>query len=211
MADGKPGNRPACPWRSDLDSTFLFPHQNAWIEWLAANHATSAGVWLRLAKKGSPIQSVSYAEALEAALCYGWIDAQKKPESEHAWLQRFTPRRPKSIWSKVNRDKATALIEAGRMQPAGLQQVERARQDGRWDAAYDSPGSAEVPDDLQAALDRNAQAKAFFRTLDRANRYAILWRVQTAKKAETRTRRIRQFVEMLERHEKIHPAESPHQ
>jgi uncharacterized protein YdeI (YjbR/CyaY-like superfamily) len=186
-------------------SIFLFPHQNAWIAWLAANHATSAGVWLRLAKKGSPIQSLSYAEALEAALCYGWIDAQKKGESEHAWLQRFTPRRRKSIWSKVNREKSTALIEAGRMQSAGLQQVERAKQDGRWDAAYDSPGNAEVPDDLQAALDRNARANAFFRTLDRANRYAILWRIQTAKKAETRARRVRQFVEMLDRHEKIHP------
>jgi uncharacterized protein YdeI (YjbR/CyaY-like superfamily) len=205
MADGKPGNRPACLWRSDLDAILLFPHQNAWIAWLAANHATSAGVWLRLAKKGSPIQSLSYAEALEAALCYGWIDAQKKGESEHAWLQRFTPRRPKSIWSKVNREKSTALIEAGRMQSAGLQQVERAKQDGRWDAAYDSPGNAEVPDDLQAALDRNARANAFFRTLDRANRYAILWRIQTAKKAETRARRVRQFVEMLDRHEKIHP------
>jgi uncharacterized protein YdeI (YjbR/CyaY-like superfamily) len=175
------------------------------MAWLAANHATSDGVWLRLAKKGSPIHSVSHAEALEAALCYGWIDAQKKPESDHAWLQRFTPRRPKSIWSKVNREKAVALIEAGRMQPAGLQQVERARQDGRWDAAYDSPSSAGVPEDLQAALDRNARAKAFFGTLDRANRYAILWRIQTAKKAETRARRIGQFIEMLEKHEKLHP------
>jgi uncharacterized protein YdeI (YjbR/CyaY-like superfamily) len=205
MADGKPGNRPACSWRNDLDAILLFPHQNDWTDWLADNHATSPGVWLRLAKKGSPLQSLSYAEALEAALCYGWIDAQKKPESEHAWLQRFTPRRPKSIWSKVNREKSIALIEAGRMQPAGLQQVERAKQDGRWDAAYDSPGNAEVPDDLQAALDRNARAHAFFRTLDRANRYAVLWRIQTAKKADTRARRIRQFVEMLERHEKIHP------
>jgi uncharacterized protein YdeI (YjbR/CyaY-like superfamily) len=205
MADGKPGNRPACPWRNDLDAILLFPHPNDWAAWLAANHATSAGVWLRLAKKGSPIQSLSYAEALEGALCYGWIDAQKKPESEHAWLQRFTPRRPKSIWSKVNREKAVALIKADRMEPAGLQQVERAKQDGRWDAAYDSPGSAEVPDDLQAALDRNARANAFFRTLDRANRYAVLWRIQTAKKPETRARRIRQFVEMLDRHEKVHP------
>ncbi|HUE22974.1 MAG TPA: YdeI/OmpD-associated family protein [Bryobacteraceae bacterium] len=160
---------------------------------------------MRLAKKGSAIQSVSYGEALEAALCYGWIDAQKKGESEHAWLQRFTPRRAKSIWSKVNREKAAALIKAGRMQPAGLHQVALARQDGRWDAAYDSPANAEVPDDLAAALARSAPAKEFFRTLDRANRYAILWRIQTAKKADTRARRIRQFVEMLERHEKVHP------
>ena len=186
-------------------SIVLFPHQKAWLAWLAANHAKSDGLWLRLAKKGAAIQSVSYADALEAALCYGWIDAQKKGESEQAWLQRFTPRRPKSIWSKVNREKAAALIEAGRMHSAGLAQVERAKQDGRWDAAYDSPGNAEVPEDFQAALDRNARAKAFFGGIDRANRYAILWRIQTAKKAETRARRILQFVEMLERHEKIHP------
>ena len=205
MADGRRGSKPACPWRNELDATLLFQHQDDWIAWLNANHATSTGVWLRLAKKGSPIQSVSYGEALEAALCYGWIDAQKRGESGHAWLQRFTPRRNKSIWSKVNREKAVALIQAGRMQPAGLQQVERARQDGWWDAAYDSPGNAEVPDDLRAALDRNARARAFFRTLDRANRYAVLWRIQTVKKAETRARRIRQFVEMLERREKIHP------
>lgn len=184
---------------------FLFPHQKAWEAWLRANHAVSAGLWLRLAKKGSSIRSVSYAEALEAALCYGWIDAQKKGESENAWLQRFTPRRDRSIWSKVNRQKAVALIEASRMQPAGLEQVARAQKDGRWDAAYDSPGAAAVPEDLQAALDRSARAEAFFRTLDRANRYAILWRIQTARKAETRARRIRLFVEMLERHEKIHP------
>lgn len=185
-------------------SIILFRRQQDWQNWLEANHAASSGVWLRLAKKGSATQSVSYGEALEAALCYGWIDAQKKPESEHAWLQRFTPRRPKSIWSKVNREKAEALIKAGRMQPAGLEQVARAKQDGRWNAAYDSPAGAEVPDDFAAALNSNARAKAFFGTLDRANRYAILWRIQTAKKAETRARRILQFIEMLERHEKVH-------
>lgn len=186
-------------------SILLFRRQKDWQDWLGANHATSSGAWLRLAKKRSAIQSVSYREALEAALCFGWIDAQKKGESEQAWLQRFTPRRDKSIWSKVNRGKAAALIKAGRMQPAGLEQVERAKKDGRWDAAYDSPGSAEVPDDLQAALDRNPRAKAFFGALDRANRYAILWRIQTVKKAETRARRIRQFIEMLKRHDKVHP------
>ena len=186
-------------------SILLFRRQKDWQDWLGANHATSSGAWLRLAKKRSAIQSVSYREALEAALCFGWIDAQKKGESEQAWLQRFTPRRDKSIWSKVNRGKAAALIKACRMQPAGLEQVERAKKDGRWGAAYDSPGSAEVPDDLQAALDRNPRAKAFFGALDRANRYAILWRIQTVKKAETRARRIRQFIEMLKRHEKVHP------
>jgi uncharacterized protein YdeI (YjbR/CyaY-like superfamily) len=183
----------------------LFPQQKDWESWLAANHATATGIWLRLAKKGSAERSVSYAEALEAALCYGWIDAQKKGESEQFWLQRFTPRRSKSIWSKVNREKAVALTKAGRMQPAGLEQVERAKADGRWDAAYDSPGKAEAPDDFAAALARSARARAFYGTLDRANVYAILWRIQTAKKAETRARRIRQFVEMLEKHEKLHP------
>jgi uncharacterized protein YdeI (YjbR/CyaY-like superfamily) len=185
-------------------STILFGRQQDWQDWLDANHAASSGVWLRLAKKGSAIQSLTYAEALETALCYGWIDAQKQAESEQAWLQRFTPRRAKSIWSKVNREKAAALISAGRMQPTGLEQVVRAKQDGRWDAAYDSPASAEVPDDFAIALAGNARAEAFFGTLDRANRYAILWRIQTAKKAETRARRIRQFIEMLERHEKVH-------
>jgi uncharacterized protein YdeI (YjbR/CyaY-like superfamily) len=187
------------------DSILLFSGPKGWLTWLDAHHGASSGVWLRIAKKGSALRSVSYAEALEAALCYGWIDGQKKPESEQAWLQRFVPRRPKSIWSKVNRAKAMALIEAGRMQAAGLEQVARAKQDGRWEAAYDSPASAEVPADLQAALDGNARAAEFFQTLDRANRYAVLWRVQTAKKAETRARRIAQFVEMLERHEKLHP------
>jgi uncharacterized protein YdeI (YjbR/CyaY-like superfamily) len=183
----------------------LFQTQTDWEAWLAENHAEAADAWLRLAKKGSDIRSVSYAEALEIGLCYGWIDAQKKPESEQAWLQRFTPRRAKSIWSKINREKAAALIKAGRMKPAGLEQVELAKNDGRWDAAYDSPRGAEVPKDLQAALNKNARARAFFATLDRANRYAVLFRIQTAKKAETRERRIRQFVEMLARHEKLHP------
>jgi uncharacterized protein YdeI (YjbR/CyaY-like superfamily) len=205
MADGRRGSRRGCPWRSKLDPIILFHDQKAWLAWLESNHKISTGLWLRLAKKGATVQSVTYAEALEGALCYGWIDAQKKGESEHAWLQRFTSRRTKSIWSKVNREKATALIQARRMQPAGLEQVARAKKDGRWDAAYDSPGNAEVPDDLQAALDGNARAQAFFGTLDRANRYAILWRIQTVKKAETRARRIREFVEMLERGEKVHP------
>jgi uncharacterized protein YdeI (YjbR/CyaY-like superfamily) len=183
----------------------LFRTQKDWETWLADNHAKAGEAWLRLAKKGSDIRSVSYAEALEVALCYGWIDAQKKPESEKAWLQRFTPRRAKSIWSKINREKAAALIKASRMKPAGLEQIEMAKEDGRWDAAYDSPRGAEVPKDLQAALNRNARARAFFTTLDRANRYAVLFRIQTAKKAETRARRIREYVEMLARHEKLHP------
>ena len=190
---------------SPSEAILLFSDAREWRRWLARNHTASPGIWVRLSKKGAETRSVSYAQALEEAICYGWIDAQKRPESQNFWLQRFTPRGPKSIWSKRNREKAADLIEAGRMRPAGLAQVERARQDGRWESAYDSPRTAEVPDDLAAALARNAKAGAFFETLDRANRYAVLWRVQTAKKPETRARRIAQFVEMLARHEKLHP------
>jgi uncharacterized protein YdeI (YjbR/CyaY-like superfamily) len=183
----------------------LFEDQQAWAVWLDKNHDSSSGVWLRLAKKASDRPSVSYAEALEVALCYGWIDGQKKSYDESSWLQKFTPRGAKSIWSKVNREKAQTLIESGQMKPAGLKAIERARQDGRWDAAYDSPSAASVPSDFQAELDRNPTAKAFFATLNSRNRYAILFRVQTAKKTETRTKRIEEFVRMLERHETLYP------
>lgn len=183
----------------------LFEEQKAWAEWLDQHHAEAAGIWLRLAKKGSGITSVSYDEAVEAALCYGWIDGQKKSYDETSWLQKFTPRGAKSVWSKINRDKVQRLIASGQMKPAGLKAVEAAQQDGRWEAAYDSPAQAEVPADFQAELDRNVEAKAFFATLNKTNRYAILWRIQTAKKAETRARRIQQFIEMLARQEKLYP------
>jgi len=182
----------------------LFRSKRAWAAWLDKNHRKSAGVWLRLAKKDSPLRSVSYKKALDAALCYGWIDGQKRPESEEAWLQRFVSRSPRSIWSKINREKALALIANGEMKAAGLEAIENARKNGRWDAAYDSPNAAAVPGDFQAALDANPRAAAFFNTLDRANRYAVLWRIQTVKKAETRARKIGLFVEMLEREEKLH-------
>jgi uncharacterized protein YdeI (YjbR/CyaY-like superfamily) len=182
-----------------------FKRQKDWAGWLDKHHATSPGVWLRLAMKASKIQSISYAEALEVALCYGWIDGQRKSGDESSFLQKFTPRGAKSIWSKINREKAEALIRSGDMKPAGLQAVERAKQDGRWDAAYDSPSVASVPSDLQAELDKNAKAQAFFAALNSRNRYAILFRIQTAKKAETRARRIQQFVQMLERNEKVYP------
>jgi uncharacterized protein YdeI (YjbR/CyaY-like superfamily) len=182
-----------------------FAQQKGWAAWLDKNHGKSPGVWLRLAKKDSGIASVNYAEALEVALCYGWIDGQKKSDSQTAWLQKFTPRSKKSIWSKINREKALALIKSGQMKPAGLAEVERAKEDGRWEQAYDSPRSATVPPDFQAALDANARAKAFFATLNGTNRYAVLFRIQTAKKAETRAKRIQQFVQMLEKHEKLHP------
>ncbi len=182
-----------------------FERQKDWTVWLDKNHAKSSGVWLKLAKKASGITSVTYDEALEVALCYGWIDGQKRSYDGTSWLQKFTPRGPKSIWSKINTEKAQRLIESGRMKAAGLKAVESARNDGRWDAAYSSQSKAAVPDDLQAELDRSAKAKAFFATLDSRNRYAILHRIHTAKKAETRTKRIEQFVRMLEKKEKIYP------
>ena len=183
----------------------LFAGPNDWEAWLKANHAESRGLWLRLAKKNSDIQSITYAEALEVALCYGWIDGQKKSDDQASWLQKFTPRQRKSLWSKINREKAEALIESTRMTPAGLKAIESAKQDGRWDAAYDSQSKAAVPDDFQAALDQNAKAKTFFATLKGANRYAILFRIHTAKKVDTRTKRIEQFIAMLARGETIHP------
>lgn len=185
--------------------THHFEQQQDWSAWLGENHSTSLGVWLKLAKKGADAQSVSYDEAVEIALCFGWIDGQKQAHSEQFWLQKFTRRSDKSIWSRINKEKALALIEAGTMQAAGLKEVERAKIDGRWDAAYDSASKATVPSDFQSALDNSARAKDFFGTLDGRNRFAILFRIQTAKKAETRARRIAQFVQMLERHEKIHP------
>ena len=183
----------------------LFEDQAAWAAWLESHHADAPGLWLRHAKKASGLASVSYAEALDLALCYGWIDGQKKSYDAASWLQKWTPRGTKSIWSKINREKALKLIERGEMKPAGLAEVERARQDGRWEAAYDSHSTAMVPSDFQAALDDNAEAGAFFASLNSTNRYAILFRIQTAKKAETRAKRIREFIGMLERHEKLHP------
>jgi uncharacterized protein YdeI (YjbR/CyaY-like superfamily) len=181
-----------------------FPSKTKWAEWLAKQHDKSAGVWLKLAKKDSGIPSVTYEEALDVALCYGWIDGQKKSLDHRYWLQKFTPRGSKSIWSKINTEKAERLIAAGEMKPAALKAVEAARQDGRWDAAYASQKNITIPEDFQAALDKNKKAKTFFATLNSANRYAILFRIRTAKKAETRAKRIQQFIQMLERGEKLH-------
>ena len=186
------------------DPIRLFATQNAWAQWLEKNHRNSRGLWLRLAKKESGLQSITHGEALEVALCYGWIDGQKRGESQQAWLQRFLPRSAKSIWSKINRDKALGLIACGRMKVAGRQAVEAAKKDGRWEAAYDSPKGAKVPKDFQTALKASPKALKFFEDLDGANRYAVLFRIQTAKKAETRARKIREFMEMLERNETIH-------
>ena len=182
-----------------------FASKKKWADWLAKQHDIAAIVWLKLAKKGSEIPSVTYDEALEVALCYGWIDGQKKGFDDKYWLQKFTPRGAKSIWSKINTEKAEKLIKSGDMKPAGLKVIAAAKQDGRWDAAYESQKNISVPDDFQAELDKNPKAKAFFATLNGVNRYAILFRIHNAKKAETRVRRIQQFVEMLERGEKLYP------
>ena len=161
-------------------------------------------LWLKIAKKGAPEPSVTYAEAVELALCFGWIDSQKRGLDETHFLQRFTPRRPRGRWSKINREKAEALEESGALRPAGAAEVAAAKADGRWEAAYEGQRTAKVPDDLQRELDANPKAAAFFADLDSANRYAIIWRLGEAKKPETRARRLDKFVAMLERGEKIH-------
>lgn len=182
----------------------LFTSKEELEVWLEENAAAGEGLWLKIAKKGSGIESVNYAEALELALCFGWIDSQKRGLDNVFFLQRFTPRRPRGKWSQINRAKAEELIAAGAMRPAGLAEVEAAKADGRWDAAYAGQRAATVPDDLQQELDRNEKAGEFFATLDSANRYAILYRLQEAKKPETREKRLRKFIAMLERGEKIH-------
>ncbi len=181
-----------------------FADKKKWADWLAKQHDKSTGVWLKIAKKDVGIPSVTYDEALDVALCYGWIDGQKKGFDDKYWLQKFTPRGPKSIWSKNNTEKAERLIASGEMQSAGLKAIGLAKQDGRWEAAYEGQKTISVPEDLQAALDKNRKAKASFATLNSVNRYAILFRIQNAKRPETRARRIQQFVEMLERGETIH-------
>jgi uncharacterized protein YdeI (YjbR/CyaY-like superfamily) len=182
-----------------------FPSRDAFRAWLEEHHSDSTGLWLKIAKKASGIITVSYPEALEVALCYGWIDGQKGRFDDSYFVQRFTPRRPRSKWSKINRAKATKLIESGEMKPAGLREVERAKADGRWAAAYESPSNATVPQDLQRELDRNKSARDFFSTLSSVNRYAILYRIQDAKRPETRARRIENFVRMLAEHKTLHP------
>lgn len=177
----------------------------SWRDWLAEHHQTSSGLWLKIAKKGAGTPTVSYAEAIDGALCYGWIDGQKGKLDDEYWLQRFTPRKPRSRWSKINREKAERLIAEGRMHPAGLREVEAARADGRWDAAYEGQATAAVPPDLARELDLNPVAKEFFATLSGANRYAILYRIQDAKRPQTRADRIAKYVAMLNEHKTIHP------
>jgi uncharacterized protein YdeI (YjbR/CyaY-like superfamily) len=197
----------ACVSMGRMEERLILPFASAglWADWLAQHHAdTPAGVWLKLAKKESGIATVTYAQALDEALCWGWIDGQKAPFDEVRWLQRFTPRRPRSRWSKVNTEKTQALIAEGRMQPPGLREIDAARADGRWEAAYERQSAAQVPPDLQAAFDANPKAAQFFATLTGANRYAVLYRIQDAKRPQTRADRIAKFVAMLERGETLH-------
>jgi uncharacterized protein YdeI (YjbR/CyaY-like superfamily) len=185
--------------------TIPFASAAEWEAWLEAKHAMSAGVWIKMAKKDSGIDSVRYPEVLDSALCFGWIDGRREALDEEYFLQRYTPRRSRSRWSRINREKAQLLIEDGRMRPAGLAEVERAKADGRWAAAYAGQRSIGVPDDLQRELDARPGAKAFFAELTGQNRYAILYRLQDAKKPETRARRLAQFVAMLEAGETLYP------
>lgn len=172
--------------------------------WLRKHHRQSDGIWLRIYKKGSGVATVTYAEALDQALCFGWIDGQKKPFDQQCWLQKFTPRRPKSGWSKINTEHAARLIQSGEMAPAGLKEINAAKADGRWKMAYDSFANAAVPADFLAVVAKNKTAKAFFETLNKTNLYSIVYRLQTAKKPETRERRMRTIIEMLARQEKFH-------
>jgi len=188
---------------SELPLTFK--SRRAWETWIAKHYDSSQGVWLRLAKGSATLKSLSYQEALEIALCYGWIDGQKRAYDEESWLQRFSPRGPRSIWSKINRSRADELVREGRMQQPGLAAIERAKQNGQWERAYDSQKTAAPAEDFEEILNRRPKAKAFFESLDSHNRYAILFRIDNAKKAETRQQRIEKFIEMLERHEKLHP------
>lgn len=172
--------------------------------WLDVNHAQNPGVWLLIAKQGSTVPSITYAEAVEVALCFGWIDGQKARAADHHWLQRFTPRSTRSRWSEINREKVEGLAAAGRLRPAGIAEVQRAKADGRWDAAYKGQRTASIPEDLQRELDHDLEARAAFSELDARNRYSIIWRINEAKGPETRQRRIAKYMDMLRRGERIH-------
>lgn len=182
----------------------FFEKPSQWNNWLEKNYTETSGIWLRLYKKNSDITSITHDEALDEALCYGWIDGQVKPYDEKSWLQKFTPRRARSMWSKKNREHVARLTATGKMKPAGLQEVERAKADGRWESAYDSPSSMTIPDDFLKELFKNPKTEAFFKTLNKTNTYAIVWRLQTAKKPETRARRMKAILEMLAKGEKYY-------
>lgn len=205
MDDGARTTKHTMPLSKKANGTVLkFDTQGAWADWLAEHHLTSPGVWLQLAKKSSRCVTPTYAEALDSALCHGWIDGQKLKLDDDYWLQKFTPRRPDSLWSEVNCKKALDLISKGLMQPAGRAVIDAAKANGRWDSAYGAASHSELLPDLEEALRAHPKAEAFFRTLNARNRYAILFRLRTAKKPETRAARLQKFLEMLERGETLH-------
>jgi uncharacterized protein YdeI (YjbR/CyaY-like superfamily) len=181
-----------------------FTTAEQWRQWLAKNYGQTEGIWLKIAKKASGKKSPSYAEALDEALCYGWIDGQKRAYDEQYFVQKFSPRRAKSIWSKINVEKVAQLTATGRMHPSGLKAVEAAKKDGRWERAYDSGRTMAIPPDFQAALDQNPRAKSFFASLNKTNVYAFLWRIQTTNKAENRQAKIKKFITMLNKGEKLY-------
>ena len=182
-----------------------YPSAATWRRWLSANHKASTGVWIRFFKKSSGVSTVTYAEALPVALAHGWIDGPLKKYDDHSWIHKFCPRRPRSLWSKRNRDLAEALIKSGKMKPAGLKEVEAAKADGRWDRTYDSPSQMQIPEDFVIALAKNKKACRFFQTLNKTNRYAIAWRLQTAKKPQTREKRMSAIIQMLAEGKAFHP------
>jgi uncharacterized protein YdeI (YjbR/CyaY-like superfamily) len=200
MPSQKTTNKPSKPEYSEL----FFETPAEWRTWLEKNHSDSKGVWLRFYKKGSGITSLKYAGALDEALCFGWIDGQSKSLDENCYLQKFTPRRAKSIWSKRNIEHISRLIEEGKMKPSGMKEAETAKTDGRWQQAYDSPSNMKIPEDFLSELSKDKKAFAFFEALNNANKYAIVWRLQTAKKPETRERRMKTILGMLSRGEKFH-------
>ncbi len=183
----------------------LFENAGQWTAWLKKHHASSTGIWLRIAKKDADLVSLTIGQALDGALCYGWIDGQRKSLDAESYLQRYTPRAKRSPWSKINREKVIALIASRKMRAPGLAEIERAKEDGRWEAAYASQKNMEMPEDLSAALTKKPRAKKFFDQLDSRNRYAVLLRLHSAKKAETRERRVQAFVTMLDSHETFYP------
>lgn len=191
--------------KHDAYPVLEFKDSKAFEKWLKQNHAKSDGVWMKFAKVKSGIKSVNYTQALDVALCYGWIDGLARKFDENYYLQKFTPRRSRSIWSAINKKKVAALIKDGKMQPAGLAAIETAKQNGRWDSAYDSQRNIEIPETFQKELDKSTKAKAFFATLTSVNRYAILYRITTAKKQETKEKRIKEFMEMLKKGETVYP------
>jgi len=187
-----------------MDEIVEFQSASQWDKWLAKNFSESKGIWLRFFKKASDVSSINTSDALDVALCYGWITGQARPFDEGSWLGRFVPRRPKSIWSKINTKRADMLIKQGRMRPAGLRQVEEAKRDGRWDRAYSPPSTAKLPEDFIEALHKNKEAEAFFRTLNRVNIYSVVFRLENAKNEESRRMKIRQMIRMFEKGEKFH-------